>query len=320
MSFNLGIITQFNTTMSLRYAVIGSGAIGGFYGGMLAKAGKEVHFLFHSDYKYVKENGFRVDSIKGNFNLLPTLAYEKTADMPKCDVVLVCLKSTNNNILKDLLPPIIHSNTLIVLIQNGLEVESDFQKDFPHLNIAGGMAFICSNKLAPGHVAHLAYGKLSLGMHSETGRDILDDVVSDFMEAGVETEIVELQMARWKKLVWNIPYNGMTVVLNTTTDKLMANQHTRQLIYDMMLEVIRAGNKVGQGDYSIPDSFADDMMVMTDNMVPYAPSMKLDYDARRPLEVNYIYTQPLRVAKEAGVEMPRVSILEKQLYFIQSLY
>ena len=304
--------------MSLRYAVIGSGAVGGFYGGMLANAGKEVHFLFHSDYNYVKENGFRIDSVNGNFILNPVNAYESTVDMPLCDVVLVCLKSTNNHLLKTLLTPIVHANTLVVLIQNGLGLEDDLQKEFPELNIAGGMAFICSNKLGAGHVAHLAYGRLNIGIHSKKGKDVLDKVIVDFISAGVETELVDLSVARWKKLVWNIPYNGMTVVLNTTTDKLMNNKHSRNLIYDMMLEVIRAGNKVGNGTFFISENFADEMMTMTDNMVPYSPSMKLDFDVRRPMEINYIYSQPIKIAKDVGYNMPSVAMLEKQLQFIQS--
>jgi 2-dehydropantoate 2-reductase len=306
--------------MSLRYAVIGSGAIGGYYGGMLAKAGKEVHFLFHSDYNEVTKNGFSINSVNGDFTLNPVLAYRSTADMPPCDVVLVCLKSTNNHLLKTMLPPLLHPHTLVVMIQNGLGIEDALQEEFPALSIAGGMAFICSNKTAAGRVSHLAYGKLSIGLHSATGQDMLATVVSDLVAAGVETEPVDLPVARWKKLVWNIPYNGMTVVLNTTTDKLMRNPHTRGLIYELMLEVIRAGNKVGNGNRSISESFADEMLEMTDRMVPYSPSMKLDFDARRPMEINYIYAQPVMIARKAGFDMSRTAMLEKQLRFIEAEY
>ena len=87
----------------MKYGVIGSGAIGGYYGGKLAKAGQEVHFLFRSDYEYVKKNGLQVDSCDGSFHIQAN-AYNNTADMPQCDVVLVCLKSVNNDKLKKLLP------------------------------------------------------------------------------------------------------------------------------------------------------------------------------------------------------------------------
>ena len=302
--------------MSLKYAVIGTGAIGGYYGGKLAQSGKEVHFLFHSDYEYVKKKGLQVDSITGNFHLYPISAYNKTTDMPVCDVVLVGLKTTNNSLLKELLHPIIHQNTLVILIQNGLGLEENLQKDFPELKIAGGLAFICSNKVGEGHINHLDYGKINLGAYSCSEEQLLA-VCADFIQAGIEAEVIELNLARWKKLVWNIPYNGMSVVLNTTTDKLMNNPSSRQLLYDLMIEVIRAGNAVGN---SIPDSFADEMLEMTETMKPYAPSMKLDYNAKRPLEIDAIYSSPIRKALKAGYVMQKVSMLERQLQFIQEQY
>ncbi|WP_291102929.1 MULTISPECIES: 2-dehydropantoate 2-reductase N-terminal domain-containing protein [unclassified Dysgonomonas] len=117
--------------MSLKYAVIGTGAIGGYYGGSLAHSGNEVHFLLHSDYDYVKKHGLKVDSINGNFHLSDVPAYSNTKDMPACDVVLVALKSTNNNLLEELLPPLLHQDTIVILIQNGLGLEADLQETFP---------------------------------------------------------------------------------------------------------------------------------------------------------------------------------------------
>lgn len=306
--------------MSLKYAVIGTGAIGGYYGGNLARTGQEVHFLFHSDYTYVKEHGLQVDSVNGNFHLPAVMAYAKTTDMPQCDVVLVCLKSTNNSILKDILPPLLHENTIVILIQNGLGLETDLQEFFPSLQIAGGLAFICSSKVGEGHIAHFDYGKLNIGSYSCKDINILEQVCDDFRQAGIDTALLELELARWMKLIWNIPYNGMTVVLNTATDILMNNPSTVKLLKEIMLEVIRGGNQVGQGRFSIPESYADEMLSMTQKMTPYSPSMKLDFDSHRPLEIDYIYTRPVIEAGKAGYEMSRVSMLEKQLRFIQSQY
>ena len=106
--------------MKIKYGVIGSGAIGGFYGSKLAHAGKEVHFLFHSDYHFVCENGLQVDSCDGSFHLDGVNAYQHTIDMPKCDVILVGLKSINNGLLLEMLPPLLHPKSLVILIQNGI--------------------------------------------------------------------------------------------------------------------------------------------------------------------------------------------------------
>lgn len=306
--------------MSLKYAVIGTGAIGGYYGGKLANAGQEVHFLFHSDYDYVKENGLKVDSTNGDFHLRQVNPYKNTSNMPKCDVVLVGLKSTNNHLLKELLPPLLHKKTLIILIQNGLGLEEDLQKDFPDLWIAGGLAFICSAKTGNGHITHYDEGRLNLGSYSCPDNNLIEQVCNDLINAGVEAKTQNLLQARWMKLVWNIPYNGMTVVMNTNTDELMNNEDIENLLHEMMLEVIRGGNHMGKGKFVIPESYADDILEMTRKMVPYSPSMKLDYDYKRPLEISYIYTRPIYEAKKNGYEMVRVSMLEKQLKFIESQY
>jgi 2-dehydropantoate 2-reductase len=302
----------------LRYAVIGTGALGGFYGGMLAHAGNEVPFLFHSDYDYVRENGLKVDSVIGDFHLNKINAYNSTAQMPPCDVVFVCLKTNNNKMLAQILPPLLHEKTCVILIQNGLHIESNLAVDFPNLSIAGGMAFICSNKIGKGHIAHLDYGKLTVGSYQGENEALLKQVCSDLEAANVPAGYSDnLEESRWKKLVWNIPYNGMCVVLNTTTERLMQNKETYDLLHDLMLEVIGAANACG---VRIEEGFAKDMLDSTLRMKPYAPSMKLDYDFKRPLEIGAIYSEPLSAARDAGFDMPKVAMLEQQLHFIQDGY
>jgi 2-dehydropantoate 2-reductase len=297
----------------LRYAIVGSGGIGGFYGGFLAKSGAQVDFLFHSDYDHVMQHGLKVDSVWGDFHLPVVSAFRSTREMSPCDVVFVCLKTTNNHLLKTLLPPLLKKETLVVLIQNGLGLEADLRKDFPSLNLAGGLGFICSQKSGPGYISHLDYGKLTLAASNQEAEAILQRVSADMKSAGLEIELApDLESARWKKLVWNIPFNGSTVVLNVTTKQLMENPVTEQLMYDLMLEVMAGANACGI-KYPIEASFIVEMLEMTRHMKPYSPSMKLDYDNHRPMEIEYIYSRPLQMALRAGVNMEKVAILEKKL-------
>ncbi len=131
----------------MKYGIIGTGALGGYFGGRLARIGKDVHFLLHSDYDHVKVNGLKVDSVKGDFVINPINAYKSTKDMPKCDVILVCLKTTNNHLLPELLQPILHDETIVILVQNGLGAEEDLEAMMPDLKIAGALPFICARKL-----------------------------------------------------------------------------------------------------------------------------------------------------------------------------
>ena len=298
----------------MTYSIIGTGAIGGYYGGRLMKAGRQVRFLLHSDYAYVKEHGLQIDSCDGSFHLDDVDAYDNTQDMPESDVVVVCLKSTNNHLLKQLLTPIVRENTIVVMIQNGIGIEEDLQKQFPSLNIVAGLAFICSGKVGPGHVSHQCYGSINLGNFS-CPDELFKTLLSDMQQAGIEAAEVPYAEARWKKAVWNMPFNGMTVALNTSTDKLLKHPATRQLIYDQMMEVIGAAHALVVT--GIDSSFADKMMVTTDAMVPYSPSMKLDFDFHRPMEIEYLYLRPIREAAKVGYNMPKLSMLAAHLQFIQ---
>lgn len=299
----------------MRYAVIGTGAIGGYYGGQLMRAGNEVNFLLHTDFEYVKENGLQIDSCNGSFHLDNVNAYRSTADMPEVDVVLVCLKSTREHLLKEMLPPLIKNNPLVVLIQNGIGLEDDLQAAFPELQIAAGLAFICSGKVGPGHIDHQCYGSINIGNFSCHDESLMTHFVEELRVAGIEANPVEYLEARWKKAVWNMPFNGMTVALNTTTDKLLENPSTRQLIRGQMMEVVGASKALGVK--GIDETFVEKMIQMTDEMTPYKPSMKLDYDFHRPMEIDYLYTKGIHQAKEAGYTMHKLEMLEQELRFLE---
>ena len=297
----------------MRYGIIGVGAIGGFYGSKLAFSGQEVHFLSHSDYQYVKEKGMQVDSCDGSFHLDHVNVYQNAQDMPKCDVVIVGLKTTNNHLLTDLLPPLLHEHTVVILIQNGIGVEADVQQRFPELQLIAGLAFICSAKTEPGRVNHQCYGSINLGNYSCKDEALFNAILADFTNAGIKAASVPYEEARWKKAVWNMPFNGMTVALNTQTDLLLKNPSTRQLIRDQMMEVVGAARHLGVT--GLDEAFVDKMIETTDAMTPYSPSMKLDYDFHRPMEIYYLYSRPIEEARKAGFDMPKLAMLEALLKF-----
>ena len=299
----------------MRYAVIGTGAIGGYYGAMLARAGSEVHFLLHSDYDYVLEHGLHIDSFRGPFSIDRPNVYRSAADMPVCDIVLVGLKTTNNRLLPGLLAHVAGPHTLVLLIQNGIGVEADVEAAVPGAQLAAGLAFICSAKTEPGRVRHTSNGSINIGNYSCREPRLLDALMADFGAAGVRAAMVDYDEARWKKAMWNMPFNGLSVALNATTDRLIAPGPAARLVSALMDEV--SGAAAACGVTAADRAFADKMVEMTRRMPPYAPSMKLDYDYRRPMEIYYLYTRPIEEARRRGFEMPRMAMLEELLRFAE---
>ena len=302
----------------MRYGIIGVGAIGGYYGSKLAHSGQEVHFLSHSDYQFVKENGMQVDSCDGSFHLDQVNVYQHPEDMPKCDVVVVGLKTINNHLLPELLSPLLREHTAVVLIQNGVGVEADVQQMFPNVQLIAGLAFICSAKTEPGRVNHQCYGSINLANYSCKDEALFENILKDFTDAAIPAASVPYDEARWKKAVWNMPFNGMTVALNTRTDLLLKNPATRQLIRDLMMEVVEASRALGIS--GVDEAFVEKMIQMTDEMTPYSPSMKLDYDFHRPMEIHYLYTRPIEIARAAGYRMAKLEMLEAELRFLEATY
>ena len=305
-----------------RYAILGTGALGGFYGARLAKAGVEVHFLLHSDYAHVRDHGLRVDSVDGDIVLPAVHGYQKPADMPRCDVVCVCLKTTANDLLADLLPPVVADDGVVLVLQNGLGVEEHVAGVVGPKRVMGGMCFLCSNKVGPGHIRHLDYGYITLADYDADARprgvtQRMRDIGADFRTAGIRVHFADdLVAARWRKLIWNVPFNGLSVVLEATTDVLMADAHTRGLAEQLMREVAAAARAACGRE--IPEEFIQSQLADTAKMAPYRPSMLLDRDAGRPMEIEAIFGAPLRAAEQAGVAAPRLDALYRLLKFIDA--
>jgi 2-dehydropantoate 2-reductase len=301
------------------FAIIGSGAVGALYGAWLARAGFDVHFLARSDHEYVRDHGLIVDSVKGNFAVPHVNVYANASAMPKCDVAAITLKTTANGILPQVLPHVVKDNGIVLVMQNGLGFEEKVADIVGPGHVLGVLCFVCSNKAGPGHVRHLDFGHITIGQYAKNGAasgitEDMKNIADDFAKAGVEVSLApDLGVARWKKLVWNVPYNGLSVILNATTDSLMKNPHSRRLVKRLMQEVCRGAKACG---HPIEDAFIDEMLSYTDAMTPYETSMKIDFDGKRPMEVESIFGAPLEAAEKAGVELPLLSVLYEELKYL----
>ena len=308
---------------SPRIGIIGAGAIGGFYGLLLARAGFDVHFLLRSEFDAVARQGLQLNSaVHGALRLQPVQAYRSAAEMPPCDWLLVGAKTTSNAELAPLLAQAAAPGAKVVLLQNGLAVEDELRPLLPdHLHLLGGLCYICVHRSAPGVIEHQSLGAINLGYHSgpaisaDERQGLLEAGVALFKQAGLDsTAMAELEQARWQKLVWNVPYNGLSVLLDSHTTDLMRNPDSRALIEAIMQEVVDAATACG---HSLPPGFAGKLLAATDRMPDYLPSMYHDFALGRPMELHAIYAAPLAAAAKAGCAMPRTQMLYQALRFLE---
>lgn len=305
-----------------RVGIIGTGAIGGFYGVMLARAGFDVHFLLRSEYSAVVQRGLQLNhAVHGALTLSPVQAYANVDELPPCDWLLVGAKATSNAGLAPVLIKAAAPGAKVLLLQNGLDVEDELRALLPDsLHVLGGLCYICVHRSAPGVIEHQALGAVNLGYHSGPAPDagarqaIVEEGAALFREAGLDSQAMpDLAQARWQKLVWNVPYNGLSVLLNASTSPLMSDAESRSLIQALMNEVVQGAQACG---YSVPPGYAEHLFKVTEKMPDYWPSMYHDYLGKRPLELAAIYGAPLAAARAAGCELPKIEALYQALSFI----
>jgi 2-dehydropantoate 2-reductase len=296
--------------------VVGAGAVGGYYGARLAHAGHDVHFLFHAAYGHVVSHGLVVDSKDGDFSLPVVQAYADTRAMPPCDAIIVALKTTRNHVLASLLPPLLEHTGTVLLFQNGYNEEPGVAAIAGVETVIAGLCFICSSVIGPGHIRHLDYGRVRFARYCPGGGPaeitaLMNDIGGDFLGAGIPVDLSEdLLEARWKKLIWNVPFSGMAVVYDTDTRELVSNPVTRRRARALMEDLAAGAASCGR---QIGEEFIDRMLADTDAMAPYRPSMKLDFDAGRELETESLFAGPLKAAGRNGVSMPAVESLYREI-------
>lgn len=307
---------------ALTFAVVGVGAIGGYYGAMLARAGHEVHFLARDDAEQMNQHGIHVLSAQGNFTVSPVSAHPTWDTLPPCDVVIIAVKSTANDDVFARVSKVVKPDGMVLLIQNGIGAEPQLSEHLPQsVEIAGVLAFIGAEKTGPNEISHYDFGSLTLGVFETNyaaaqSDSRMTDLVAALTGAGIATQVSDnLLAARWQKLVWNIPFNALSVVLDATTAELIGHPATYQLARVMMDEVMAAAAADG---CPLPAELPEAMLEGTKTMTPYSTSMKVDFNAGRPLEYEAIAGGALERARATGTPMPVLETVYRQLAFIDS--
>jgi 2-dehydropantoate 2-reductase len=293
-----------------KIAIVGSGAIGSYYGCRLANAGADVRFLLRSDLEAVRASGrLRVQLPKGQeIVVVSPKIYGTPEEIGPCDLVIIALKTTANGVFEKLIRPLLKDDTALLTLQNGLGSDEQLAALFGGERVIGGLCFICVNRTAPGEILCIEPGTVAFGEFGRPISERLRALVALFEGSGVKCAASDtLAELRWKKLVWNVPFNGLAIAAGgITTDKILASPELENQVRALMTEVIEAAAKFG---YIIPPTFIEKQISSTRPMGPYRPSSLIDYLDGREVEVESIWGEPLRRAKSVGASVPRLEAL-----------
>ncbi|HIE83792.1 MAG TPA: 2-dehydropantoate 2-reductase [Dehalococcoidia bacterium] len=310
-----------------KVAVVGAGAVGTYYGARLAEQGHDVAFVLRSDYSAVAERGITVNSKDGDIRLHSPRITKDPAELAQTfqpDWILCALKATARPDAERLISPLIEADTRLLAIINGLGIEEEFAKWMDPKRVFGGLAFTCINRSEPSVIDHLDYGPLTI-THLGDDPSELAIAISLWEKVKVVTSVADSRLAaRYLKLCWNIPFNGLCVLAGgVTTEVIMLDPSLRSLAEKIMREVIEIGNadlinSTGELAPQLDNRVIDEMMTMTDTMIDYKPSTMIDFVEGREMEIDAIFQVALARGLALGVECVELQKMTKALHSISN--
>jgi len=299
--------------MGLRICILGSGSVGTYYGAKLAHGGSDIHFLIRGDLEEVRRAGIFVRGEGENFRVTKINCSNSTQEIGPCDLVIVAVKATSNSEILELIPPLLHETTMLLTLQNGLGNEDLFAQHFGAERVLGGLCVIAVDRHSKTEVERYAYGEVILGEFGRARQPRTHEVATEFTRAGVKCRVTDnLTRERWRKLIWNIPFNGLSIVAGgIDTAAIVGDKHFRELTLALMNEIIVAANTLG---FALEPETWRKHIERTERMsAGYKPSTLQDWEAGKPLEIEAIWGEPVRRARAAGAEMPRTEMIYELL-------
>ena len=305
---------------SARCVLVGPGAIGLYYGGLLAQSGIRLHVLARSDYDALKTEGITLRMMNPDSSDAKTInkVHPESIELEarsigRADWIIIAAKATANRDLLPALQTLVNpGKTTLLTLQNGMGNVDFLAQHFPENRILAGLCFVCVNRVAPAVVENYLPGRVEIGSLGDRYPDVAAEAVSAFTAAGIKCKQAQvLDAAIWRKLCWNIPFNGLTIAAGgITTDQILADDRLVSRARILMNEIQEAAFQEG---HEIEDAFLQKQLDVTEKMDAYRPSSLIDFQEGRAVELEAIFGEPLRRGRMLGLEMPELERLYQEV-------
>jgi 2-dehydropantoate 2-reductase len=288
----------------MRILVYGAGAVGGFFGGLLAHAGKDVHFVARgAQLEALRTSGLTIDSrIRGTIVLPSVSTSDSAASAGISDLILVCVKTQQLAGILDDLASAVGEQTVIVPLQNGVEADDRLAARFPHATVLPAVVYVGATLDTPGVVTHVASGTIGIGPRRERDSAVLAPICDVLASTGQPVHISKnIQRERWHKLMWNTAFNSVSAITGRVPAALIAQPETRALVIAIMNEVLSVGRACG---VDLRPGDIDAHIAWTESAAGLRTSTMVDRERGRAMESDGLVGVIVRKGREAGVPTP----------------
>lgn len=298
----------------MRIAVIGAGAVGGYFGARLAAFGLDVSFIARGEHlRAMRDHGLKIKSVQGDLEIHSKFT-DNPADIGPVDVVLFCVKSQDTEEAAKSLDPLMSAKTTVLSLQNGVDNPEKIARLWGADRTLIGVVYIASRIAGPGVIEHSAGGRIVLGPLDPAARETARDVAAVLAGAKISCEVSsEIDTVLWKKLAWNAPFCALACLLRMTVGEILAEESVRPVITGCIEEVRAAARQRG---IALPPATAEETLSLSRSLGNAKPSMLQDLEAGKPLEYEALNGVVIKILHEAGKRAPINEIFHTALKHI----
>ena len=289
----------------MRIAVMGTGGTGGYFGGLLARAGEEVTFIARGAHlEAIRKNGLAIKSVLAGDFTIPAIATDNTNDIGLVDFVLFCVKAYDNAVSADQIRSLIGPETVVLSVQNGIDNEKQIGEVIGPEHVVGCVSYVSSTIESPGVIAQMAGpGKIVLGEMEGGTSHRTEALQSTMQNSGITAELhSDIQVALWQKFLAICGVNGVTALTRLPMGEILACEETRNLLRGTMQEVEAVARASGA---ALPEKCVEQSMDLFNSMGPsMRGSMYYDLAAGRRLELEVLNGTVVRLGDGHGIPTP----------------
>ena len=288
----------------MRILVYGAGAVGGFFGGLLAHAGEDVRFVARGTQREaLQTSGLTIESRLLGTVVVPSVAVAESAGTGGVvDLILVCVKTQQMAGILDDLSAAVGERTVIVPLQNGVEADEQLAARFPHATVLPAVVYVGATVDRPGTISHVASGTIGIGATRERDRAVLPAVRDLLARTGQPVHISnDIQRERWHKLMWNAAFNSVSAITGRVPAELVSRPETRALVLAIMNEVLAVGRACG---VDLRQEDIDRHIAWTEGAAGLRTSTMVDRERGRAMESDGLIGVIVRKGRDVGVPSP----------------
>jgi len=297
----------------MRIAIVGSGGVGGYFGGRLAASGSDVTFLARGAHlEAMRTRGLRIESPKGHLHLSTVKAESDPTAVGPVDVVFFAVKLYDTESALSLLPPLIGPHTMVVGFQNGVETVGTLTRAVGETHTAGGVSYVSAVIAEPGVIRHTAMDHLLFGMPDGSSSPQLEALLDACRPAGFRATLSkDITVEIWTKFVRLSVFSGMTAVTRSPIGVIVNDPELLEMLKAAVRETLAVAHARG---VAVSSTIDEDVATAYKALPPQAKaSMLEDLERGRRIELPWLSGAVVRLGREAGVPTPIHSFISTVL-------